>query len=86
MQSNIYDRVLSRMTEIIDKTSYNISDKFKGANPFDKQKVPMDEQIVQYKTMNSKEAQDMIKQYGADEVERWMAKVEQAIQRRGLNA
>ncbi len=86
METNLYDRVLSRMTEIIDKTSYNISDKFKGANPFDKQKVPMDEQIVQYKTMDSKEAQALIKQYGADEVERWMEKVASSIKRRGLNA
>lgn len=86
MKDNLFTDVFKEMVNIVDGTVSEISDMFKGQNPFDQQQVPMDDQIFQLETLDSKKAQDMIKQYGADEVERWMAKVEQAIQRRGLNA
>ena len=86
MDRNIYDRVLERMDDIISKASLNISEKFKGSNPFDKQKIPMEEQIYEYKTMDDASLREKIDKYGIDEVERWMEKVEQAMQRRGLNA
>ena len=85
MKDNLFTDVFREMVNIVDGTVSEISDMFKGQNPVDQQQVPMDEQIVQYKTMDSQQAQDMIKQYGPDEVERWMEKVADAIKRRGLN-
>lgn len=84
MNTNIYDKVLSRVVDLVDKSSGNIAEKFKGSNPFDQVPLSMDEQIYDYNTMDSAKLQEYVNKYGMDEVEKWMGKVKSAMQKRGI--
>tara|TARA_Y100000310_G_C20028871_1_gene510848 strand:+ start:142 stop:402 length:261 start_codon:yes stop_codon:yes gene_type:complete len=85
MLENFNTQVLNEIVSIVGKTSDTISGMFQGTAPFDKKPLSMDEQILKYKTLDQPKLQGMIQEFGEDEVEKWMGKIEQSIQRRGLN-
>lgn len=48
---NFYDSVLDGVFELVEAVSGGISSEFKGANPFDKEKVSKEEMLLEYDQM-----------------------------------
>jgi len=85
MGKSIFDSALEGIGEIIEELTGSLSKEFKGADPFDREKVSDEEQIYQYET----KGYDMFKQIadakGLEAAVMWRGDMEQLKARRQGN-
>ncbi len=86
MKQNMYDNVLLRVNDIIDKVSGSIASKFEKTNPFDKEPVPNDEFLVHFDSLTPENKMELIQAHGYDAFLELQNKAEQIRRRRNGNA
>lgn len=81
MKDNIYDEVLARTLQRVDKAATKVAEQFKNVKPFDKEQIPKRELVGAYRGLSVPEMHQLIEKYGADVVDEFIYEMETESQK-----
>ena len=77
MQENVYDSVVSKMLDRIEKASDTIALRFKGVTPFNKERIPEKEIRAAFQTLSRQSMIKLIERHGVEAVNDFIAEMEE---------
>ncbi len=81
MKEGIYNRVLARMTNRIERVSDRMAKEFKNTRPFDQQPVDPRESLMQFSKMTPQDIMGMRQHFGNEVVDDYLLNMAQLTRR-----
>ena len=83
MKTNIYDTVVEKTLNRIEKVSDRIAANFKGVTPFNKERMPTKDLLNAYQSLTPEDMNSFIQTYGRDTVNNFISEMEMLKQKQG---
>ena len=88
LEKSIFELAVDELLELQQLAKLELRARFKRTKPFRMKEIPADERLYEYNTMTPEKLNTMIETYGRDDVNQYIAEMEQLKAKRGgdLNA
>ena len=88
LEKSIFELAVDELLELQQLAKLELRARFKRTKPFRMKEIPADERLYEYNTMTPEKLNTMIETYGREDVNQYIAEMEQLKAKRGgdLNA